>query len=66
MLPYDKEFINAITYEVEPTKYASIKKEMSILDYSTKLGGFSSLLLGVSKIMNTLESVHLYVASDLL
>ena len=62
---YRNDFINAVTYEVESTKYVAIKREYSFLNYFTNLGGFSSLLVAISTIINVLESVHFYVASDL-
>ena len=66
VLVYRNAFINSISYEIESTKYLAIKREYSFLNYCTNLGGFGSLLIAISSIINMLESVHFYVASDLL
>ena len=56
ILPYENNFLNSVTYEIETTRYLLIKREYSILDYFTSLGGLGSLLLGISTILNALES----------
>ena len=57
---------NSVTYEIQPTKYVQVKIEYSLLQYFSDLGGFGSVLLGISTILNAIESPQLFVASDLL
>ena len=64
-MSYHEDYQFAITYEIEQVKFELIRREYSFFNYFSSLGGFGSLLLGLSKILNILDSPQLYVASDM-
>ena len=66
ILPYPNLMLNSVTYEIQSTKYKQVRHEYSFLQYFSNIGGFGSLLLGISTIFNAMESPHLLVASDFL
>ena len=66
VLPYKNNMLNSVTYEVSPTKYVQLKIEYSFLQYISDLGGFGSVLLGLTTVLNAIDSPQLFVASDLL
>ena len=66
ILPYDNDMVTSVTFEVESTKYLQARLEYSVLEYFSNLGGFGSLLLGISTILTVLESPQLFVASDII
>ena len=58
--------LKSVTYEVSPAKNVQVKIEYSFLQFMSDLGGFGSVLLGISTIQHAIESPQLFVASDLL
>ena len=66
VLPYERKFQAAVTYEIDTTKYEIVRVEFSVLDWLASVGGLSSIILAVLKVVSTLESPHRYVASALI
>ena len=65
VLVYDRPFQIAVTFEIDSTSYEMNRQEFSFLDWLSKIGGLSSIILGVSQFVGNMESAQMFATSSL-
>ena len=66
VLPYNRRFQIAVTYEIDSSRYEIVRVEYSFFDWLSAIGGLGSIILAVSKLVSALDSPQRYVTSALI
>ena len=52
-----------MTFENDSTSYELVRMEFSMLDWIAKVGGLSSIILGISQFVGNMESAQMFATS---
>ena len=67
VLPYkDRDYVVAVTYEMELTEANIFRIEPTYFDWLTAVGGLSSIILAVSRIIGSIKSTQMFVTSSMM